>query len=101
MSVNYGNGIETGKKVFDENEQQTLKQAKEKNAYLSKVEEELTALNKGFDELITKTRELQFNLEDVYQKSKIDSTLTTSLMKSIQETRDKCINELKEVLLES
>ena len=85
MSVNYGNGIE----------------AKEKNAYLSKVEEELTALNKGFDELITKTRELQFNLEDVYQKSKIDSTLTTSLMKSIQETRDKCINELKEVLLES
>lgn len=96
MSVNYGNGIETGKKVFNEKEQEVFKKAKDKYNYLTKVNEELTVLNKDFDELITKTRSLCVNNE-----GKINNQLTASLMKVIQDARDKCISELKEVLLDS
>lgn len=101
MSVDYGNGIETGKDVFSKQQRESLNNANEKRTYMSKVEEELTALNKGFDELIEKTREFQFAFQNISIKPKIDNKLTTSLMLEIQNTRDKCINELKAVCLDS
>ena len=86
--VNYGEGIDTGKKVFNNDELKDFNNLKSKVDRLSKIDKDLTEINSGFDKLVELVKEFGIN-------NKIRNT-PEELMREICKVRDKTIQELKE-----
>ena len=91
MSVNYGNGINTGLDVLNDKEKISLEQQEKQVKEIKSAVEKLTQIRNGFDSLIQNVREIDFN--------KIDNNLGVEMMLEIQNTRDSVLDKIKGKLL--
>ena len=93
VSVNYGNGINTGLDVLNDKEKISLEQQEKRVNEIKSAVEKLTQIRNDFDSLIRNVREVDFN--------KIDNNLRVEMMLEIQNTRDSVLDKIKGQLLKN
>ncbi|RKU31695.1 hypothetical protein C6499_04110 [Candidatus Poribacteria bacterium] len=94
MSVNYGNGINTGLDILDDREKKSFelqeKQVKETKSAVEKLE----GIRDGFDKLILDVRDIRSSDSD-----KMDNATNVEIMLEIQTARDSVLEKVKSRLL--
>ena len=94
MSVNYGNGINTGLDILDDREKKSFelqeKQVKETKSAVEKLE----GIRDGFDKLIEDVRNIRS-----FDSGRMDNETSVEMMLEIQTTRDSVLGKIKSKLL--
>ena len=90
----YGDGIITGKDVFTRDEKQVILKAKTQSERLEKIQNDLTEVNKAFDDVIRAVKNFAV-------QHKIKDVINRPTLIEIQKLREQYINQVKEELLHS